>query len=159
MRSIILNSMKMITFPTLNAIEAIKIWSKRKLFNFRYRTTSKTRKSRKFLFFLLNHIVKLQLFCVRSFFFFLVFESWVKQSSKTWNSLKFHFFLLIHIVKLYLPTVNFCFNDLESWIPCATNIWSKKRFRDFRIFDCGCRVKSKTRISRKFSLFLIKAHH
>ena len=34
-----------------------------------------------------------------------------------------------------------------------------ENFRDFRVFDFGCRAKSKTWAHRKFLFFKIKQHH
>ena len=90
---LIWNSMKGLTFPMLNVMETIKIWSKRKLSEVSQFSISSIGQNRKFgnvgnrHFFFSNHIIKLIFFTFRSFFSQL-FGFWVSCTTKSLSKRK-----------------------------------------------------------------------
>ena len=81
----------------------------------------------------------------------------IEQNRKLRNVGSFLFFFLIHFINL-----RFCLSSFLSFLNLKLQQLSKfevkDTFRDFRVFDFGYRVKSKTQKPRNFSIFLLKAY-
>ena len=163
-------------------MEKIKIWSKWKLLEVSKFLISSIGQNRK-----LGSLGNRHFFLLKShhksdvFYFVPVFRFWVSYTTKNLSQIKlskiskfsilgigqnrklgnlrsWHVFFSKHIKLMFFILGHFSVSFwILSFIYYQKYKW-QKTFRDFRVFNFGYRVKSKTRKARKLLFFLLKTH-